>query len=107
MKLRDLLVEARIFQNNFIKVGMVEEELKSVFGEEEMPKVEFDADGMFIKMDNFKMRDYETAGGLKKFSLSDAGLVDEIKNIKKYYIEFTKVENKSTAVPTEETPTEA
>lgn len=97
MKVRDLIVETRIFQNNFIKIGIVEEEIKQIFGEEEAPKIEFDEDGMFIKMDNFMYRNYETNGGLNKFSLTDVGIIDELKNIKKYYIEFTKateVDNK-------------
>lgn len=107
MKLKDLLYETRIFQNNFIKVDMVEDELKKIFKEDEVPKIEFDEDGMFITLDNFTYRHYNSIGGFDSFSLTDGGIVDEINNIKKYYIEFTKQEdpskNKTEEKPPEET----
>jgi len=91
MKLRDLLNETRVFQNNFIKVDMVEDELKKIFKNEKTPKIKFDEDGMFITVDNFTYRHYFQENNFNTFSLIDAGLIDEIKNIKKYYVEFNKV----------------
>jgi hypothetical protein len=103
MKLRDLILEARIFQNNFIKISLVEEELNMIFDEDETPKIKFDEDGMYIEMDNFLYRNYEIGGGLQKFSLSESDVVDEVKNIKKYYIEYLE----APASTQEETPAEA
>lgn len=95
MRLRDLILEVRVFQNNFIKVDLVEEELKKIFAQaENIPKVNFDKDGMFITMDNFTLREYDNFYGddeLTKFTLTDAGVVDEKNNINKYYIEYTVI----------------
>ena len=105
MKLKDLLYEARIFQNNFIKLDIVEDEFKRIFGEN-TPKIEFDNDGMFIKLDTFTYNEYESADTVPHISLSDAGVVDEIKNIKKFYIEYTKPTETPETEPVEpiETP---
>lgn len=94
MKLEDLILEVRVFQNNFIKVDMVTDELKKIFKNEKVPQVKFDEDGMFILVDNFIYRNFLQEGVFNTFSLVDAGIVDEIKNIKKYYIEFIKKEVK-------------
>jgi hypothetical protein len=98
MKLKDLLNETRIYQNNFIKIAMVEDTLKTLFGETP-PEIEFDTDGMFIQLDTFMFRNYENGTtddqtNEQKFYLTDAGFVDELKGIKKYYIEFTKPDEK-------------
>lgn len=109
MKLKDLLFETRIFQNNFVKVEMIQDELIVLFPEN-TPEVKFDDKGMYIAIDNFQYRELETKGGFKKFFLTDSGLVNEIKNITKYYIEFAaiKTQNKiPTTLPTEETTSEA
>lgn len=101
MKLKDLLFEVRIFQNNFVKIEMVENELSTLFSEK-VPEVKFDDSGLYITIDNFQYRDMEMNGGFKKFSLTDAGLVNEVKNIKKYYIEYVAVakpQNIPTPVP--------
>ena len=128
MKVRDLILEARIYQNNFIKVDIIEDELKRIFSaesddppaaygvkEKSIPKVNFDADGMYITMDKqlyalfmqkssvfvkpddpSQMPQEEKAEGedeekpveVKKFFLTDAGFVDIDNGIKKYYIEY-------------------
>ncbi len=100
MKLKDLLFEVRIFQNNFIKVDMIKDELKMIFNNNDIPEISFDTDGMYIAMDNFKLREFDNYGGFKKFSISDAGLINHVKNIRKYYIEFIKPSN-SIVAPTE------
>ena len=69
MKLKDLLFEVRIFQNNFIKVDMIKDELKMIFNNTDVPEISFDADGMYIAMDNFKLREFDNYGGFKKFSI--------------------------------------
>ena len=102
MKLRELLFENRIFQNNFIKISMVEEELKRIFTDEK-PQIKYDENGMFILMKNSLYRNDRI---FSKFSLSDGGIEDEKKNIKKYYIEFTKTPTKSTREIPEESTTE-
>lgn len=105
MKLRELINEVNIFQNNFVKIEMVQDELKKVFGDE-APKIKFDEDGLYITMDNFLFREYEN-NPLDSFTLTDAGMIDEVKNIKKYYVEYVKVEKTETPTETEsETPTE-
>lgn len=93
MKLKDLLFEVRIFQNNFIKVDMIKDELKMIFNNTDVPEISFDVDGMYIAMDNFKLREFDNYGGFKKFSISDAGLINHVKNIRKYYVEFIKPAN--------------
>ncbi len=106
MKLKDLLFEVRIFQNNFVKVEMVTNELSSLFSEK-VPKVEFDDNGLYITIDNFQYRELEMNGGFKKFTLTDAGLVNEVKNIKKYYLEYIPAPKaeKPAIVPATEIPT--
>ena len=88
MKISDLINEVKIFKNNFVRVGMAEEAVKKLFPEE-TPKIEYNETGMYIVLDNFKFRDYENIG-MGAFSLTDAGIVDEIKNTKMYYVEYTK-----------------
>lgn len=103
MKLRELN-EVKVFQNNFIKVGMVEDALKMLFPEN-TPSVKFDEAGLYIVLDSFDFRDYENKK-MGSFTLTDAGIFDERKNIKKYYVEYFKSLNKDTTEPTSTTPTE-
>jgi len=114
MKLKDLLNEVTVHQNNFVKIDMVEKELEEIFGDE-APKIKFDEEGLYIRMDNFLMRDYES-NPMNSFTLTDSGFdndKDEVKNIRRYYVEYTKIEKDETppeedeTSPTEETPTEA
>jgi len=93
MKLKDLLNEVVVHQNNFIKIDMVEKELGLIFGED-APKPAFDENGMYVKMDNFLYREIEN-NPMNSFTLTDAGFEnekDEIKNTRKYYVEYTKVD---------------
>ena len=93
MKLRDLITEARIFQNNFIRVGMVEEEFKRIFADKQVnPKIDFDTNGMFVILNNFAFADFENMKSNDQFTLVDGGVDDEIKNTRKFYIEFIKAE---------------
>lgn len=90
MKLRDLLNEIKIHQNNFVKIDMVENQLKNIF-QEDMPKIQFDEDGLYIKLDNFQYREINN-NPMDTFTITDAGFEnekDEVKNIKKYYIEYS------------------
>lgn len=106
MKLKDLINEVKIYQNNFIKIGMVENDLKTLFPEN-TPQVKFDTEGLYVVLDTFQFRDYENKR-LTSFILTDAGLFDEMKNTKKYYVEYFKQVTKTdsnTTTPTEE-PTE-
>lgn len=87
MKLKDLLItENGIFQNNYVRVNMVEDALQKLFPNDEIA-IEFDENGLFIILDDFQFREYETQG-LTGFKLTLSGLFDEIKNTKKYYIEL-------------------
>lgn len=88
MKLIDLLNEVNVFQNNFVRVDMAVEAIEKLFPEE-TPKIQYDKNGMFIVLDSFQFRDYED-NGLGVFSLTDSGIRDEIKNTKKFYIEYVK-----------------
>jgi len=93
MRLRNLLIEARVFQNNFIRVSMIEEEFNRIFqGQENIPKLEFDENGMYTVVDNFFSRQLESNLNTDVFSLSDGGFVDQIKSKRKLYIEFTKID---------------
>lgn len=93
MKLRDLIVEARIFQNNFIRVGMVEEEFNRIFSDSQVkPKIDFDTNGMFVVLNNFQFADFENMKSNDQFVLVDNGVDNEIKNTRKFYIEFIKAE---------------
>lgn len=137
MKVRDLLLEVRLFQNSFIKLDIVETELKKVFSQSDtIPKIAFDKDGMFITIDNFALREYENYYAQSKlntpptdnpsdtppdttvkspeittdrpFTLSYAGVIDEIKNVRKYYIEYIKIpEIEDEEAPSEEEPAPA
>jgi len=92
MKLKDLL-ETKIYPNNFIKIDMVKNELERIFNSE-APEINFDDDGLYIKLDNFNLRELEN-NPMNKFSITDAGFEnekDEVKGIKKYYIEYTKID---------------
>lgn len=91
MKLNDLINEVKVFKNNFVKVDMAEQAIEKLFPEESI-KIDYDDDGMFIVLDTFQFRDYENTG-MGAFSLSDGGIVDEINNTKKYYIEYVKPMN--------------
>jgi len=108
MKLKDLLNEVVVQPNNFIKINMVKKELGLIFGED-APKPAFDEEGMYIKMDNFLYREIEN-NPMDNFTLTDAGFEnekDEMKNIRKYYIEYIKVdksENTNTEEGTEKSP---
>ena len=104
MKLNDLINEVKIFKNNFVKVSMVEAALKKLFPEE-TPKILFDDNGMYVILDTFQIRDFEN-NGLGSFSLSDAGIVDEIKNTKKFYVEFVKPISVDTEPTENDTKTE-
>lgn len=88
MKISDLINEVKIFQNNYVRVDMAKKALEKLFPEN-TPNIMFDEVGMYIVLDNFAFRDYEN-GSLGAFSLSEDGIVDEIKNTKKYYLEFIK-----------------
>jgi len=93
MKLKDLLSEVKVQENNFVKVDMVKDELKQIFGED-APKTMFDEDGLYIKLDNFQLRDLDNTP-MSTFSITDTGFEndkDEAKAIKKYYIEYVKTE---------------
>ena len=93
MKLRDLIAEARIFQNNFIRVGMVEEEFSRIFSDSQVtPKIDFDTNGMFVVLNNFQFADFENMKSNDQFVLVDNGVDNEIKNTRKFYIEFIKAE---------------
>jgi len=93
MKLKDLL-ETKIYPNNFIKIDMVKNELERIFNSE-APEVKFDDDdGLYIKLDNFTLRELEN-NPMNKFSITDAGFEnekDEVNGIKKYYIEYMKID---------------
>lgn len=112
MKLKELLLvtESRIFPNNFVRINIVEAEFKRIFGDGEAPKIKFDDSGMYVILDTFAKRMFDAAETDEKFTLSDAGLIDEIKNTNKFYIEFIKAEDTEdqTETPagseTEETP---
>jgi hypothetical protein len=88
MKIHDLIMEVRIFTNNFVKISMVEDELKVIF--DDTPTIQFDENGMFIILNTFQFREYEMKESFKNFFLSDAGIIDEIKNTSKFYIEYNK-----------------
>jgi len=106
MKLKDLknlLNESRIFQNNFVKIDIVKKELALIFVDN-FPKIEFDNDGLFIKIDDFTYSKYKLDEVFDKFSLSEGIMIDEIKNIKKYYIEFTTPIEPEETESTEEKP---
>jgi len=90
MKLSDLLNEVNVFKNNFVRADMAVEAVEKLFPEE-TPKIQYDEKGMFIILNNFQFRDYENTG-MGSFSLTDGGIQDEIKNTKKYYVEYVKVE---------------
>jgi len=104
MKLKDILNETRIFQNNFIKLDIIKNEFKRIFGEN-TPEIKFDNNGMFIKLDNLSYTEFN-ASDIDNFSLSDAGIIDEHKNIKKFYIEFIKPLENDKAPETETEKTE-
>lgn len=101
MKLKDLISEVKIYQNNFIKINMAEKFIKEIVGEygsiENMPRLEFDNDGLFILLDTMMYREFDNKlasipENEKTFFLTGGTVVDDRKNIKKYYIEFMKVE---------------
>jgi hypothetical protein len=97
MKISELINEVKLFKNNFVRVSMAEAAIKKLFPEE-TPKIQYDDQGMYIVLDTFQARDYENTG-MGVFSLSDAGIADEIKNTRKYYVEFVK--QVETSAPTE------
>ena len=106
MKLRELLSETTIHQNNFVKIDMVGKELEEIFGED-APKINFDEEGLYIKMDNFLMRYYE-GNPMNSFTLTDSVFdneKDEVKNIKRYYVEYTKIEKVETTTEEDEIET--
>lgn len=110
MKVKDLIYEVRIFQHQFVKTDLIKNELFIIFGND-LPVIDFDDSGLFIIMDNFQIRDYENSFAGKpieerKFFLSDGGVIDEIKNIKKYYVEFTRPIKDDNEQKTAETNTE-
>lgn len=110
MKLKDLINEVRIFQNNFIKIDTVKDKLKEFFGEENMPEIGFDDKGMFVKIKmELTTREEEIIDSLDFFTLTDGIVVDEMKNIKKFYIEYTKAPeiNPEPTDDSEEPPAEA
>lgn len=93
MRLRNLLIEARVFQNNFIRVSMIEQEFNRIFqGQENIPKLDFDENGMYTVVDNFLSNQLESKLNTAVFSLSDGGFVDQIKSKRKRYIEFTRID---------------
>ena len=100
MKVSDLILEVRVFQNNFVRIGIIEKELEKLFDTSDeppeisgqpsnIPTVDFDKDGsgMYIIMNNATLRKFENLDGLNKFTLTDTGIVDEDNNTK-YYIEY-------------------
>jgi len=119
MKLKDLfkkenkLNEVNVFQNNYIKVQMIEDNLKKIFVDN-VPPIKYDDTGMYIKLDNMLYREIEN-NPMETFQLTAAGFeneADQAKGLKKYYVEYIKIEkndNPSTteeAGDAEETPTE-
>lgn len=88
MTINDLISEAHIFKNNFVRIDMATEAIKQLFPEN-TPKIQFDEDGMYIILDTFQFRDYSDTG-MGAFTLTEAGIADEIKNTKKYYLEYVK-----------------
>jgi len=127
MKISDLLLEVRLYQNNYIKIGIVEDELKKIFStSDNVPKINFDDDGMFIILDNFEQNAYEayknanankpseeTAAPEENkdantstaiFELTDVGIFNQLNNTKKYYIEYIKIIDKEEPEESTETP---
>ena len=92
MRLKDFINEAKIFQNNSVKVDMVVKELKRVFIDNEIPKIYFDEDGLFIWLDNFQT-DIINENPLKQFSLIESIKDKETKKTK-FYIEYFQTEDR-------------
>ena len=87
MKLKDILFETKVFQNNFIKIQIIQDELKNIFMNR-TPEIKFDSNGMYIALNQFELRTFESEKKSDKFTLEDAGYIDDIKGIKKYYVSF-------------------
>lgn len=104
--LKQILNENRIFQNNFIKISMIEDELALIFPEN-TPIVKFDNSGAYILLDNFQIKEYDQKP-MSKFLLIPGELVDFQKQITKYYLEFFKAEEPADIVTSteEEKPSE-
>lgn len=100
MKITQLLKEVKLFKNNFVRISMAETAIAKLYPTE-TPKINFDDLGMYIILDTFQIRDYENIG-MNGFTLSEAGIVNEIKNLKKFYIEYIKPIEKQTTPHTEE-----
>jgi len=100
-----LLVEnmSNIFQNNLIKVQMVKDQLKQIFDDDNTPDIDFDENGLYIKITNFQARNLENIS-LKSFVLQPMGFDsddDKILNIKKFYIQYIKIEKPPVLEPEE------
>lgn len=103
MKLKDLLFEARIFGNNFIKINMIENELSRIFVEDK-PKIQFDENGLYIMLDIVQFKMIEQNPFMDKFALSEPEIKSDGENVKKFYIDVISINDEEPKEPTSEEP---